>query len=160
MTISITPTDPLFTELQELRQQAAQYNVLVNTGALANWQQAVDVWRDEVRGWHPTPPPFECVAYLATEAAEALDRALRDQRPHDDRTNSHSKKATLGRELAQVIDMACTSASAYGIDLESELRDWFDVVRARRAIPYAVTQTFEVLHEDEADPMERLSSAE
>ena len=98
---------------------------------MKNWQAQVTAWRAEVDAWHPTPEPFACVAYLATEAAEALDAALRDLRPADDRTNHHSKKATLGRELAQVIDMACTSATAYGIDLDTELQAWFDVVRER-----------------------------
>lgn len=127
-----------------------------------NWQQQVACWRTEVNAWHPTPEPFACVAYLVTEAAEALDRALREQRPHDDRTNHHSKKATLGRELAQVIDMACTSASAYNIDLEAELQEWFAVVRARGATPladadvnyaeyhqtYSITPTYAMLRED------------
>jgi hypothetical protein len=86
-------------------------------------------WRDEVEAHHPLPEAFDCLAYLSTETGEALDTGLRLKRPRDDRTNGHHRN--LGRELAQVIDMAYASAIRYGIDLDAECDAWREEVRAR-----------------------------
>jgi NTP pyrophosphatase (non-canonical NTP hydrolase) len=93
---------------------------------LAAWQ----LWRIEVEDKHPLPPRFFCVAYLGTEVGEAMDAAIRIERRRDDRT--HTRKRSLGRELAQVIDMAYASAIRYGIDLDQEIADWRNEVRARQ----------------------------
>lgn len=93
-----------------------------------NWQTENTAWRATVEAWHPTPDPFISVAYLATEAGEALDAALRLRHPEHDR--SHDRRRALGRELAQVVDMALTAATGYGIDLAAELAEWYaEVVR-------------------------------
>jgi NTP pyrophosphatase (non-canonical NTP hydrolase) len=87
-------------------------------------------WRAEVERWHPLPDGFHSLCYLATEAGEALDSALRLIRPHDDRTNGHLRN--LGRELAQVVDMAYAAALGYGIDLDAEIAAWQEAVRQRQ----------------------------
>lgn len=97
------------------------------------WQDEIKAWRKIVAPWHPTPPPLENAAYLATEAGEVLDAVLRLQRPHDDRTNGHDRKKPLGREIAQVIDMALTLANQYGINVDDELFSWCMEVEARGA---------------------------
>lgn len=87
-------------------------------------------WRDQVSDWHPLPDGFDCVAYLVTEAAEALDAALRLRRPDDDR--SHARGRALARELAQVVDMAYAAALRYDVDLDAACAEWRDEVRLRR----------------------------
>jgi len=86
-------------------------------------------WRKEVEAWHPFPTGFISVAYLATEAGEALDTAIRLLISDHDRTNDHRRN--LGRELAQVIDMANAAAIRYGVNLDAECQAWRAVVRAR-----------------------------
>lgn len=86
-------------------------------------------WRAEVEDWHPFPTGFICVAYLATEAGEALDTAIRLLIPEHDRTHDHRRN--LGRELAQIADMTNAAAIRYGINLEAECRAWRDEVRDR-----------------------------
>ena len=86
-------------------------------------------WRQIVQPWHPIPEAFDSLAYLSTEAGEALDSGLRLKRPDDDRTNGHQRN--LGRELAQIVDMAYASAIQYHIDLDQEIRDWRAEVVAR-----------------------------
>lgn len=95
-----------------------------------DFQEKITVWRMCVRTWHPTPDPFTAVCYLATEAGEALDAALRLQHPDHDR--SHDRRRALGRELAQVLDMCCTAATEYGIDLAAELDAWLHEVIQRK----------------------------
>jgi len=85
-------------------------------------QQVWAHWRADVAPWHPLPEGFDCLAYLSTEAGEALDTGLRLKRPQDDRTNGHHRN--LGRELAQIVDMAYASAIRYGIDLDAECETW------------------------------------
>jgi NTP pyrophosphatase (non-canonical NTP hydrolase) len=96
------------------------------SGQQADWED----WRIEVADWHPLPERFDCVAYLCTEVGETMDAALRLKRKGDDR--SHTRKRSLGRELAQVIDMTYASAIRYGIDLDQEIADWRNEVRDRR----------------------------
>jgi len=86
-------------------------------------------WRIEVEPWHPHPDGRSCLDYLVTEAGEAVDARLRLERPHDDRTNGRER--ALGRELAQVVDMAYATAIRYGIDLDAEIAEWLEVVRRR-----------------------------
>jgi len=95
-----------------------------------DWQEFIRRWREEVAPWHPTPPPDDSVYYLVTEAAEVLDAVMRMKRNGDDRT--HGKEHDLGRELAQVVDMAITAAIVYDIDLEKELILWTNEVKERR----------------------------
>lgn len=97
---------------------------------MSNWQTQTAAWRAEVQDWHPTPGPKSSIDYMVTEAAECLDAALRLLLPQHDRTNG--KRPDIGRELAQVIDMACTAATGYHIDLEAEIAEWQDVVRGRQ----------------------------
>jgi len=65
-------------------------------------------WRAEVESWHAFPTDFIAVAYLSTEAGEALDTAIRLLIPDHDRTHDHGRN--MGRELAQIIDLANTAA--------------------------------------------------
>lgn len=90
-----------------------------------------EAWRYQVRDWHPLPDGFDCVAYLVTEAAEALDAALRLRRPNDDR--SHAREIALARELAQVVDMAYAAAQQYGVDLDAACAEWRNEVCQRPA---------------------------
>jgi hypothetical protein len=96
------------------------------SGQQAEWED----WRIEVADWHPCPNGFDCVAYLCTEVGETMDAALRFKRKGDDRT--HTRKRSLGRELAQDVDMAYAAAIRYGIDLDQEIEGWRNEVRSRQ----------------------------
>lgn len=87
-------------------------------------------WRMEVQEWHPTPDRFVTLACLATEVGEALDTGIRLLNALPDRTHDHGRN--LGRELAQIIDLANTAAIQHNIYLEEECRAWRDEVRNRR----------------------------
>ena len=94
-------------------------------------QQYMEIWRDTVKDWHPTPSRLETAAYMVTEAAEALDAVLRIEAPGHDRTNGHHTKAGLERELAQTLDMLLTLANLYGVDVFVALYDWMAEVEER-----------------------------
>lgn len=94
-------------------------------------QQYVELWRDRVKGWHPTPSRLETAAYLVTEAAEALDAVLRMEQPDHDRTNGHHVKAGLEREIGQIMDMTLTLANLYGIDAHGAMYAWMGEVEDR-----------------------------
>lgn len=90
-------------------------------------QDVLRVWRTQVQPWHPLPDANACLLYLVSEIGEACDAVAFAQRPHDDRT--HHKERHLGRELAQIVDMAVATAIRYNIDLDAELTAWMaDVV--------------------------------
>lgn len=86
-------------------------------------------WRETVEPWHPLPDGRSCLDYLVTEVAEAVDARLRADRPGDDRSNG--KEHSLVKELAQVVDMAFSTAIAYGLDLDAAIIDWQAEVLAR-----------------------------
>ena len=94
-------------------------------------QQYVELWREHVKDWHPTPSRLETAAYLVTEAAEALDAVLRLEQPKHDRTNGHHLKAGLEREIGQTLDMLLTLANLYGIDAHSAMYAWMAEVERR-----------------------------
>ena len=98
-------------------------------------QQYVEIWRENVKDWHPTPSRLETAAYMVTEAAEALDAVLRLEAPNHDRTNGHNTKAGLERELAQTLDMLLTLANLYGVDVFAGLYDWMAEVEDRGKRP-------------------------
>lgn len=106
---------------------------------LLSWQDLIARWRDEVEAWHPTPSPRDSLDYAVTEIAEALDAALR--MAHEDHDRTHKKESlSLGRELAQALEMIFTTANSYGIDLEHELGSWMNEVRARGPRGQRMTQ--------------------
>ena len=86
-------------------------------------------WRAEVEAWHPFPDADAALLYLVSEIGEACDAVAFTRRPGDDRTNH--KARDLGRELAQIVDMAYAVAIRHGIDLDAEVIKWMDVVRQR-----------------------------
>jgi NTP pyrophosphatase (non-canonical NTP hydrolase) len=90
-------------------------------------------WRIRVAPWHPLPDGRSCLDYLVTEVGEAVDARLRMDRPDDDRANG--KQRHLGRELAQVVDMAYATAIRYDIDLDDEIDEWLAVVLERGNLP-------------------------
>ena len=94
-------------------------------------QQHVERWRETVEDWHPTPSPLETAAYMVTEAAEVLDAVLRLDAPGHDRTNGHSLKAGLEREIGQTLDMLLTVANQHGVDAFCAMYDWMDEVTGR-----------------------------
>jgi NTP pyrophosphatase (non-canonical NTP hydrolase) len=92
-------------------------------------QNVFTAWRIKVAPWHPLPDANTCLLYLVSEIGEACDAVAFAQRPHDDR--SHHKERHLGRELAQVVDMAYATAIRHGIDLDVEIDDWLSEVVLR-----------------------------
>jgi hypothetical protein len=85
--------------------------------------------------WHDGPSSELCNHQRqwrgGTLTDQPSDRSPEINQQRRDRTNGHSAKAGLERELAQTLDMLLTLANLYGVDVFVALYDWMAEVEER-----------------------------
>lgn len=74
----------------------------------ASLHRMVWTFRNAVNEWWATPSPVECLLYAYTEAGEAIDAWLREQRPGDARNNERDRDV-----LHELADTAIMLLSAF-----------------------------------------------
>jgi hypothetical protein len=90
------------------------------------WQE-IDQWQD--------PDLTDCLDFMATEVAEAIDKRLRTSPRYTRNTKKHTPTPEeIGTEVFDAIMMGCIALDLLGLDIEEIAQSKLDVMDRKRGV--------------------------